>query len=96
MFDGDPRFERLRQLREVEGYRGGVDESGNKKDVDTFVAEQRSGRMNGSGDPVCMHMTASLDSGCGGCGISFTEVSEQWEAWGVPAGHAPAGWQPGS
>jgi hypothetical protein len=46
------------------------------------------------GDPVCMHLTASMGDGCGACGISFTEVTEQWAVWGVPDGHAAPGWQP--
>jgi hypothetical protein len=30
IFDGDPQFEALKQLREVEGYDGPVDQDGNK------------------------------------------------------------------
>jgi hypothetical protein len=32
IFDGDPKYERLKQLREDEGYTGPVDQDGNKAD----------------------------------------------------------------
>lgn len=94
LFDGDPAYERLRHLREDLGYTGWVDGHGNpisKSEVDRMT---EGGGMADMGDPVCMHLTASIGDGCGGCGISFTEVQEQWQAWGTPVGYAPPGWQP--
>ncbi len=44
IFDGEPKFEALRRLREDEGYTGPIDQDGNRvDDMDAWIAEQRDG-----------------------------------------------------